>query len=510
MSDSNFRLSMERQLLTVNKNLCCLVDKIDAQSSQTSTGDSSGQNFKTRCFLQPESTNTITGTDAAPWILIAGDIELTRAGGDQAGNGGFQNAFGEIEYSRDGGATFGTFSQILGGGQSQTGVPLVIRNTVTGTEVPIVLQVFVGGGSPTYEGLSIQVTPEVRFECQISSDGSIVCCDESGQEVPFNNSWEAVPCVTDVNLTNEGPFTVENLNDIRIKECFEKDSAIVDTLRETPVSGASAPASEKINIFPNTPTEVTGIIIQIENAGFAEIPFEVEITSPDFPPQIVTITPLVSGFTDNVLTSAVWPYRLNLTSPLPATDELCLQGVNPAGGAVDTNANWDGSNVNDNVQFDSLSSGGFPILSLLTGGVDKFCRKTTFGGETIITNSVGDEISSLPTGVQEVPCDSCEYCGPSAIDIGQATAERIVIPTPPTAEAIAEAIADNPQSAQPIFKEECFVDDTDPENFRTLVKVLSFTDPLAPTVQGYLEDDLVTVADITGWTKTDDCNCCNC
>lgn len=93
----------------------------------------------------------IAGNETAPWILAAGDLELTRAGGNGAGQGGFQNAFGAIEYSLDN-ITFDTFQNVLGGGVNKINVPIWLRNSVTGTTQEVNFTVFQGGGSAVYTG----------------------------------------------------------------------------------------------------------------------------------------------------------------------------------------------------------------------------------------------------------------------------------------------------------------------------------------------------------------------
>lgn len=45
------------------------------------------------------------------------------------------------------------------------------------------------------------------------------------------------------------------------------------------------------------------------------------------------------------------------------------------------------------------------MIHLLTGGTDRFCKETTFGGEVIITDETGKEIENLPNGLDAVSCE---------------------------------------------------------------------------------------------------------
>lgn len=155
----------------------------------------SQQDPKKTCFEIPASSQEIAGNQDSPWIIVPGDLELTRSGGDQAGNGGWQNGtFGQVEYSRDGGQTYGNWSQILGGGQQQTGIPILIRNMVTGTTVSVVFSLVAGAGSPNFEGVATVTFPQQTFECLEYSDGSKVCCDALGNEVEIPAEAIQVRC----------------------------------------------------------------------------------------------------------------------------------------------------------------------------------------------------------------------------------------------------------------------------------------------------------------------------
>lgn len=56
-----------------------------------------------------------------------------------------------------------------------------------------------------------------------------------------------------------------------------------------------------------------------------------------------------------------------------------------------------------------------------------------------------------------------------------------------------------------LYIEGCWVEDGVPDNTRIVVSVYEKGFPLE--LVGYLEKDGVTIADVSGWTKTTDCKC---
>ena len=209
-----------------------------------------------------------------------------------------------------------------------------------------------------------------------------------------------------------GETDVRNLNDIKTKECFERPSGLVNTLKE-PDTG-SVLASIPAQTFFDDPAPVTSIFVRINNESNSDQPYNITVSGFNIDPFTVPLTPTIAGFTQGAATQGVYEYELVLPQPLIITDDVILTG--------DTVANvlWSVSPESDGGQVQSVAANQYPNLLFATGGYDNYCRKTTFGGEVIVTGQLGQEVSELPAGVSSVPCDvSCNE------DCNEDLAERI-------------------------------------------------------------------------------------
>ena len=125
---------------------------------------------KSQCWEIPEQV--FMGTDAAPFIIVPGDLEIVSVGGQGNQLGPFVNDPGDIEYSIDG-VTFDTWGNTVGGNGNQAVIdqdPLYIRNPDTGTTVLFDITALTGGGSPTYAATA--TIPGQSFNCLLYTSPS--------------------------------------------------------------------------------------------------------------------------------------------------------------------------------------------------------------------------------------------------------------------------------------------------------------------------------------------------
>ena len=225
-----------------------------------------------------------------------------------------------------------------------------------------------------------------------------------------NNAWttytlqagdEVVECEGDDELQ------VRDLNAVRTKECFSRLSSLVDnTATDEAFSAAGFPETAVANpftVFPNDRGTVECIEINIENPTGSEIPFNLTVQQFGQPAEVISPVPPEVNFTNGVLTPGTYVYKFTLANPLVNPNEVTITGDGP-GGFYNVNLDSNG------LQIDSIGvvngENIHPIIRLLTGGEDKFCRLTTFGGEVTITDGTGAEIPELPANVDPSECEA--------------------------------------------------------------------------------------------------------
>ena len=354
---------------------------------------SAGSSTKTTCWSVPASKEEIAGNQDSVWD-ISPDFQLTRTGGNQAGDGGWQNTSGTIEYSRDGGQTFGNWSQILGGGQQQTGIPIVLRNTVTGATVDVVFSSVSGGGSPNYSGVATLLSPERRFTV---CDG--VTYDDLGNESELPEGATQVPCK---DLGDVIDAIAEAKNVIKTDErCYQRPASIVYT--DNVIDQSGVPVEESIFIYPNRPATVESICIRVINNAQdpVGVPFVLNVDGTEYSFDQSTVGSGPLGPEDG----NVPPGRYEIEVPIPggldtSSGEVTIVGVQPEGGGL----NWTTGTDSDGSQTDPLSNGQYAQFVLKTGGVDCWSQCDFSDGTTITYGINGEVIDDLPVGARQVRC----------------------------------------------------------------------------------------------------------
>jgi len=361
---------------------------------------------KVTCFEISESIQEIFGNQESPWLIVPGDIELTRQGGNQQGDGGWQNPFGQVEYSRDGGITFGNWSQVLGGGQQQTGISILIRNTVTGTTVSAVFSSVAGGGSRNFEGVATVVSEKQLFECKTYSDGTRICCDELGNEIELPEEVEQVECPNEFDKLCAIEDILSKRKSPELIKCYDVKSNLIDSDNVIDING-SQPIGNAIKVFPNESGEVNEICIRILNNG----------TDPQGVAFTLNIDGETYGFDQNSVASGpLGPADGNIP---PGRYDVCFIIEPPlnfqAGGEYELtrdegpieNVFWTVNTESDNsqVEFDPFVSGLFPQLTLCLNQKPLRYTECTYVDESIkLFDELNNEIEELPSTAIQVPC----------------------------------------------------------------------------------------------------------
>jgi hypothetical protein len=193
-----------------------------------------------------------------------------------------------------------------------------------------------------------------------------------------------------------------NRDETRTKECFTRIAGIIHTLAEPELQGPVA--STPVEIFTDEGDGLlTSIFVRLDNVGVTNVPYNITVSGFGFPTQVVPITPQflgTPGFNQGEATPGVYIYELQLATPIQTNGDITLTGDNVAG------VEWTASANNANGQITPFANGNAARVILATGGLDKYCRKTTFGGDVVITGPNGAEIAALPSGTSEAPCDA--------------------------------------------------------------------------------------------------------
>jgi len=370
----------------------------------SSCDDESRLEFISQCYTQPETNTVINGDQTAPWVLVAGDLELTRAGGNQAGDGGFQNGtLGVIEYSRDG-INFGTFQNIMGGGQNNINTPIFLRNATTGTIVEINLTLFAGNGSPNYTGSATINTPEELFKYVIYDDGSSQAFNCYNQPVDFDNSWVISKCVNEVRVINTEPIQVVNANEEQNKRCFSRRNRFIDTLETIDTGGFNL--VNTVEITPDDDGVADELVVRIDNVGVTQgnIAFALDGVA-------LVITDNTNMFVGNPDLTQIVGGRTNYTLALPAG--LTFIGgqtyalTATVTGAPTTEVFWSQGTANDNnqVAFNPANGTNFPDITLLQEGNETFCEITYGNGDVVLFDQFNNIITAIPDNADLVLCD---------------------------------------------------------------------------------------------------------
>lgn len=387
------------------------------------------------CYVAPESSNLIEGSEAAPWVIIPGVLELVRNAGGGGTPGFTNNAPGGLEYSLDG-TNFGAFgSAVLGGDLPGT---VFIRNTATGDTVEAQITSWAGGGNNAFAGVAVVVTPEQAYTCQVA-DGARTCLDALGQPVDFDAGWTLIECPTVIGYLESQPPTKTD------ERCYQRTVTLVDTDDIIDGPGRVPVASEPVVVVPRNSGEVCAISIRVDNInsqGAADpafapgIPIAIEING-----TVYEFDPFLSNRIDLAQTAPlpsnpgnIPPGRYNLHFPTPGLTAvsavpLTIKYVNDgSAGFGDPNlVQWTVNTASDNGQVQALATGAFPQVTLF--GCETECwSECDFwqAGETFTVTygpdgAVTDE--PTPTDAEQVRCDCCSSCGDSKRDLSNFTGE---------------------------------------------------------------------------------------
>ena len=179
---------------------------------------------KKQCWEVPGQA--LTGTDAAPFVIIAGDLEIVSQGGQGNALGPFVNIAGGLEFSIDG-TTFGTWGNTVGGNGNQAVIdqdPLYIRNPDTGTAVPFDITALTGGGSPTYAATATIASQS--FNVTVYPDNTTVTCDSLGNEVTLPADAVQIECPSEFEALQEIRDLVSAIRFGGTETCFEMPNSL--------------------------------------------------------------------------------------------------------------------------------------------------------------------------------------------------------------------------------------------------------------------------------------------
>lgn len=353
---------------------------------------------KKQCWEVP--AQVLMGTDAAPFVIVAGDLEIVSQGGQGNSLGPFVNTAGGLEFSIDGTA-FDTWGNTVGGNGNQAVIdqdPLYIRNPATGTTVPFDVTALTGGGSPTYA--ATVTVPAQRFDVVVYSDGQQTVCDSMGNEVSLPAGAVQIECPSEFDKLCEIRDLTQAIKFGGVTTCFEKPNDLGQ------------------NTAPNSFEDFTGTAVNISADIELDIPTDGVITgfrltlnsltpAVPAPPTDTVISLLVNGVSTNTISTlgGIFTHEFTLNAPLPVSsgDFLTIQVV-PEPGGIPADIFYLPANETQNAFL--VGSNTRPMLTVIAEGVQKFSKVTYADKTEQFFDGEGSCIDALPSGV--APCENQE------------------------------------------------------------------------------------------------------
>lgn len=395
---------------------------------------------KKQCWEIPGQV--LTGTNAAPFIIVAGDLEIISQGGQGNALGPFVNTAGGLEFSIDG-IAFDTWGNTVGGNGNQAVIdqdPLYIRNPATGTAVLFDITALTGGGSPTYAATA--TIERQSFDVTVYPDNTIIACDVLGNEVPFGQDWVQVECPSEFAKLCEIRDLVEAIRFGGVQTCFEMANDLGQNTapnRFEDLDGAGANVDISTDIQLDIPTD--GVIL-----GF-------ELTLNNLTPLVpapatdTVISLLVNGVGTNTASTVggVFTRQYTLDTPLPVSegDFITIQVV-PEPGGIPADLLYLPANVTQNAFLQG--SNVRPMLTVIADGVQRFTKVTYADKSEQFFDAEGECIDEIPPGV--IPCTTQEFS--KLCDIDDKLQELIALQGPEGTENLDDFCYDIAAVDEPI------------------------------------------------------------
>ena len=351
---------------------------------------------KKQCWEVPGQV--LIGTNAAPFVIVAGDLEIVSQGGQGNALGPFVNTAGGLEFSIDG-TTFGTWGNTVGGNGNQAVIdqdPLYIRNPTTGTTVPFDITALTGGGSPTYAATATIASQS--FNVTVYPDNTTVTCDSLGNEVTLPADAVQIECPSEFEALQEIRDLVSAIRFGGIETCFEMPNTLGQNTapnRFEDLSGAGANVDISTDMELDIPED--GVLV-----GFALTLNSLTPAVPA-PPTDTVISLLVNGISTNTVSTigGVFTHRFMLDTPVPVSqgDFITIQVVPEAGG-IPSDVFYLPANTTQNAFLQG--SNVRPMLTVIAEGFETFSKVTYADKSEQFFDGDGDCIDELPPGLQ--PC----------------------------------------------------------------------------------------------------------
>ena len=451
---------------------------------------------KKQCWEVPEQV--LTGTDAAPFVIVEGDLVIVSQGGQGNQLGPFVNTQGDLAFSTDG-VTFDTWGNTVGGFGNQNVIdtdPLYIRNPATGTTVQFDITALTGGGSPTYA--AIATIPAQSFNVTVYPDNTTVTCDSLGNEVTLPADAVQIECPSEFKALQEIRDIVSAIKFGGTQTCFEMPNDLGQNTapnRFEDLNGAGANADITTNIELDIPED--GIII-----GFALTLNSLTPAVPA-PPTDTLISLLVNGVSTNTVSTlgGVFTHEFTLDAPVPVSQgELVTIQVVPEAGGIPSDILYLPANVTQNAFLQG--SNVRPMLTVIAEGFLNF-TKVTYADKTCqFFDGEGECIDELPAGAAEcLNQEAQKLC-----DIDDKLAELIAQGNAKCATAqYTQKQLTNPNSLVSLFNFAANADDTIDNAVVTIADIEAFFDgfdydatPVAMSTQGDF-----SIADFVGGAGTE-------
>ena len=385
---------------------------------------------KVQCFQVPGGSQTISGSEAADWVLIPGELEIRTVGGNQAGGGPFVNAVpGNLEWITDQHTSFGNWQttfQGSGGPSLFTGVQ--VRNADTQNAIPVSFSSFSGGPNTQYLATATIVSPEQNFKAYPDAEGGVVYCDELGNIVTgLPIGAVQVKCPEDRELLQ---LIADRL--VTEIECERKYFSQVASLINTDnvIDVTASPIGDAIKLFPDETGLVNEISIRILNNGSdpAGVPFTLNVTGGAIDNQTYSLDPSsVASGPLGPIEGNLPPGRYDVVFPISPPLEFVggqeytltrVEGAEPL-------VFWTSNTESDGGQTEFLPfrNGEFPQLTLVLDAPDLIFRQCFYNdGTSQFFDCFSNKLDELPSGANPIcaptgggsaSCDTscgCENC----------------------------------------------------------------------------------------------------